>query len=188
VIGFPTLQSGPFSEWQTQSLAFLVNLLGGDHVYVESFRSKVEKGYTGEVQAGKGILVAVRDDVAGGYLTRLKTLVAAEVFSEFVDMSEHLLDAGYKDPAASLVGAVLENGLRQIAGQQGIKLRTKEDLSSLNSKLAQAGVYNRFTQKKVQVWTDLRNHADHGEFDEYSEADVRGMLSGVTDFLASHLA
>jgi hypothetical protein len=187
VIGFPTLDSGSFSEWQTQSLAFLVNLLGENHVYVESFRSKVEKGYVGSVQGGKGVLSAVREDVAGGYLSRLKALVAAEVFSEFVEMGEHLLDAGYKDPAASLAGAVLENGLRQIATQQGIKLKAKEDLSSLNSKLAQASIYNRLTQKKVQVWTDVRNHADHGEFGEYSESDARDMLAGVTELLGTYL-
>ena len=83
-------------------------------------------------------------------------------------------------------GAV-KNGLRQIATDQGIKLKAKEDLSSLNSKCARAGVYNQLTQKKVQVWTGVRNHADHGEFDEYSDSDVREMLAGVTDFLAAHL-
>jgi hypothetical protein len=187
VIGFPTLDAGAFSEWQTQSLTFLVNLLGQGHVYVESFRDKVEKGHTGMVKAGRGILSAVREDVAGGYLARLKALVAAEVFSEFVEMSQHLLDAGYKDPAASLAGAVLENGLRQIAAERGIKVGSRDDLSALNSKLAQASVYNRLTQKKLQVWTDLRNQADHGHFDEYAESDVRAMLLGVTDFLGTYL-
>jgi len=187
VIGFPTLDSGLFSEWQTQSLSFLVNLLHNDHAYVKTFRERVEQGYQGSVEAGKGILIAVREDVAGGYLTRLKALVAAEVFSEFVEMGEHLLGAGYKDPAASLAGAVLENGLRQIATQHGVKARPRDDLSALNSKLAQKSVYNRLTQKKLQVWTDIRNHADHGEFDVYSESDVREMLAGVTDFLGTHL-
>jgi hypothetical protein len=187
VIGFPTLDSGAFTEWQTQSLAFLVNLLGNDHVYVASFRDEVTQGFTGTVKSGKGILTAVREDVAGGYLTRLKTLVAAEVFSNFVEMGEHLLDAGYKDPAASLAGAVLEDGLRQIAAEQGIKLKAKEDIGSLNSKLAQVGTYSRLTQKKVQVWNDVRNHADHGEFDEYSASDVKDMLAGVTDFLDTYM-
>ena len=187
VIGFPTLDSGPFAEWQTQSLAFLVNLLGDDHVYVVNFRESVTGGYQGTVEAGKGILTAVREDIAGGYLARLKALVAAEVFTGFVEMGEHLLDAGYKDPAASLAGAVLENGLRQIADQHGVKLKAREDIGSLNSKLAEAGIYTRLMQKKVQVWNDVRNHADHGQFDEYSQSDVKDMLAGVTDFLGSYL-
>lgn len=187
VIGFPTLNEGAFSEWQTQCLAFLVNLFGEGHVYVEGFRAKVDKGFPSVVRSGNGILIAVREDVAGGYLSRLKALVAVDVFSDFVEMGEHLLDSGYKDPAASLAGAVLENGLRQIATEQGLKVRPRDDLSALNSKLAQAGVYNRLTQKKLQVWTDVRNHADHGEFDGYTESDVRDMLAGVADFLTMHL-
>lgn len=189
VIGFPTLNFNAYSEWQTQSLSFLVNLLGDDHVYVGAFREQTDQqGYTGSVHAGKGILTAVREDVALGFLARLETLIAADVFSDFVDMADHLLSSGYKDPAASLVGAVLERGLRQIAANNNVKLKAREDLSSLNSKCARAGVYNRLVQKKVQVWTDVRNHADHGEFEQYSEDDVREMLSGVQGFLAQYLA
>ena len=186
VFGPATLSSEAFAEWQTQCLSFLVNLLGEHDVYVESFREKVTDRYSSHVYAGKGILTAVREDVAGGHLRRLKTLVAAEVFSDFVEMGEHLLDAGYKDPAASLAGAVLENGLGRIAAEKGIKVRTREDLSSLNAKLAQANVYNQLTHKKVQVWTDVRNYADHGAFDQYSQADVRDMLKGITDLLGAH--
>lgn len=187
VIGFPTLNSGAFAEWQTQCLAFLTNLLGGDHVYVENFRNRVEKGHRGMVEAGKGILTAVREDVALGYLSRLEALIAADVFSDFMEMAEHLLDAGYKDPAASLVGAVLERGLKQVASQRGVTVKARDDLSSLNAKCADAGVYNRLVQKKVQVWIGVRNHADHGEFDEYDESDVRDMVSGVRDHLATYL-
>ncbi len=161
VIGFATLDSAAFTGWQTQSLAFLRNLLSDDHVYVKRFRINVDQGFRGSVEAGKGILAAVREDVALGYLSRVKALVAVEVFSDLIEMGEHLLDAGYKDPAASLAGAVLENGLRQIATEHGIKLKAKEDLNSLNSKCGQAGVYNGLTQKKMQVWTDVRNHGAH---------------------------
>lgn len=34
---------------------------------------------------------------------------------------------------------------------------------------------------------DVRNHADHGEFDEYTESDVRNMLTGVTDLLGTYM-
>jgi hypothetical protein len=84
-IGFTTLGAGEFTEWQTQCLSFLVNLLGAEHVYVESFRKTVESEHTSDVQAGKG------------------------------------------------------------------------------------------------------NHADHGEFSEYQDSDVRDMLAGTREFLGNHL-
>ena len=121
-------------------------------------------------------------------MSRVEALIAADVFSDFMEMAEHLLDAGYKDPAASLIGAVLERGVRQVASEQGVKLKSRDDLSSLNAKCADAGVYKRLVQKKVQVWIGVRNHADHGEFDEYAESDVREMLNGVRDHLATYLA
>ncbi len=187
VIGFPTLDSGKFVEWQTQVLNFLINLLGLSHIYVQSFKDKVTEGYESHVKMGQGILNAVKEDILGGYLTDIKTLISAEVFSDFLEMAEHLLENGYKDPAASLCGAVLENGLRKIAMKKGIGVKASDDLNSLNDKCANGGVYNRLTQKKIKVWIDIRNKADHGQFNEYSEKDVQEMLKGIRDFLADYL-
>ena len=187
VIGFPTLDFEAFSEWQTQSIAYLSNLLGLGHIYVQKFKDQVENAYTDHVSMGKGILKGVREDVDGEYLKRIEALVSADIFSDFLDMAEYLLREGYKDPAASLIGAVLEDGLRKVCANQGITVKSKEDISSLNKKLADNGVYNRLTQKKLQVWNDVRNNADHGHFDEYDVDDVKGMLKGVQDFLEQYL-
>ena len=93
-------------------LSFLTKLLGADHVYVASFE-EIERGYVSSVKAGIGILKAVREDLEDGFLTDVQTLVSAEVFSDFLAMAGHLLEREYKDPAASLCGAVLEQGLRK---------------------------------------------------------------------------
>jgi hypothetical protein len=187
VIGFPTLSSAAFAQWQSQSLSFLVNLLGAGHTYAENFRDQVTQGHTGMVRKGQGILRGVREDVELGLLRDVRALVAAEVFTDFLDMADHLVDAGYYHPAASLAGAVLENGLRQIAAEHDVKVSSGDDLSSLNNKCASGGVYNRLAQKRLQVWIGVRNHSDHGEFDEYSVEDVREMVRGVGDFLAAQL-
>ena len=102
-------------------------------------------------------------------------------------MAEYLLENGYKNPAASLCGAVLEDGLRKIAIKEGIKVKSSDDLNSLNDKCANGEVYNRLMQKKIKVWIDIRNKADHGQFNEYSEKDVNEMLKGVMDFLSVYL-
>jgi hypothetical protein len=188
VIGFPTLNAGAFTEWQTQTLAFLMATLGENSVYVEKFRQGVQRGFPSDVKSGQGILRAVREDVELGYLGKIQALITADIFSDFLDMGEHLVENGYVHPAASLAGAVLERGLRDIATEHEVKLKGREDIGSLNGKCAAADVYNRLVQKKVQVWNDVRNHADHGEFEEYTEADVRNMLSGVRDFLGTYLA
>ena len=187
MVGVPTLDSQAFTEWQTQSLTYLINLLGPDHTYVNHFRDQIKQCYTGTVKSGKGILQALREDIEGGYLTRIETLVSADIFDNFLEMAEYLFNQGYKDPTASLVGAVLENSLRRICLAYGVTLSVKEDIGSLNKKLADAKVYNRLTQKKIQVWNDIRNNADHGKFGEYEANDVNEMLKGVRDFLEQYL-
>ncbi|WP_420463375.1 hypothetical protein [Candidatus Palauibacter sp.] len=187
VIGFPTLDHGAFTEWRAQSLSLLTNLLGTDHVYVASFEQEVDRSYTSSVEAGIGILKAVSEDLEDGFLTDVLTLVSAEVFTDFLAMAGHLLECEYKDPAASLCGAVLEEGLRRVATNRGVQVRERDDLSTLNQKLAAKSIYTRLVQKRLAVWTDVRNAADHGKFSEYSKADVADMHAGVSSFLARHL-
>ena len=69
-IGFPTVDSGAFTEWRTQALACLVSLLGNGHVYVENFKEKIDEGYQTTVNAGIGILKATREDIAAGHLAK----------------------------------------------------------------------------------------------------------------------
>jgi hypothetical protein len=186
VIGFPTLNAGAFAEWKSGAESFIANLVGKEHVYSKNFE-KVKDGYQNHVEAGVGILRAVREDVAGGYLSKVKTLVAAEVFTDFLEMAEHLLEAAYKDAAASLMGAVLEDGLRRVCERHEIAVKAKDDITSLNGKLADTDVYNRLMQKRVQVWSEIRNKADHAQFSEYTLSNVKEMLEGVRQLLTDYL-
>src|SRR5690349_19091114 len=84
-----------FAAWRTQSLAMLTSLLGREHVYVVEFAREVEKNEVQQRDAGLGILSAVLADLEAGYLDDLRGLIAAEVFSDFLDMAKHLVDEGY---------------------------------------------------------------------------------------------
>lgn len=59
-----------------------------------------------------GVVRALRDDVKAGYLQTLVELVHGEVFSDFIDMAQHLKDTGYKDAAAVVAGSTLEGHIR----------------------------------------------------------------------------
>ena len=184
----PTYVSrGPFSEWRSQSLTMLRNFLPETHTYTEAFAKEVEQNYATHTHAGIGIFRAMLEDVKGGYLTGFKTLISSELFNDFLDMAAHLLENGYKEPAAMLTGAVLEDGLRRVVGNAGVQLRVREDIGSLNQKGVDANIYTRLVFRQVQVWTEIRNKADHGQFEEYALADVSNMHTGVSDFLANYL-
>jgi len=181
-------EAAAFYQWRTSSLALLGSVLGYNSIHYREFdrHCVCSIGYY-ETESGLAILRAAKEDIKGGYLQKVETLVSASVFSDFLEMAEHLLDNGYEHPAASLVGAVLEDSLRRICTSNGITLKTKEDISSLNQKLAQKQVYNPLQQKQIQVWNDIRNNADHGHFDQYKSDDVTDMLKGVRTFLTNYL-
>ena len=188
VIGFPTLDVKAYNNWRSQSLAFLTDLLGTAHVYTNDFQESTgQKGYKAGTNAGIGILQAVVEDVEQGFIETVRQLIIAEVFSDFFEQATYLLEKGYKAPAASLAGAVLENGLRSIASSNGVQVKTIDDLSSLNGRIASKGIYNRLFQKKVSVWIDVRNAADHGKFDDFSDQDVNELIKGAQSLLADFL-
>jgi hypothetical protein len=181
------VMSGPFAEWKAQSLNLLRGNLGAEHVYSESFQSETTVADAIEVRAGVGVLRALREDLIEGNLTDLRTLISAEVFGDFLDMAQHLLENHYKDAAAAVCGAVLEDGLRRIAAKASVPVKRGDDLGSLSQKLMAKGTYSSLVQKRLQVWIAVRNSADHAKWAEYSEQDVLDMHKGVTDFLAEQL-
>lgn len=187
VIGFPTLDEDVFLEWKTGTEQLIVLATGKDSVYHKNFVKDVERGYTNHVDFGIGILRALKEDIERGFLSSLKDLVVAEVFTDFLDITEHLLENGYKDPAASLAGAVLEDGLRKIAGKNNIQVKMGDDISSLNTKIANQNIYNRLVQRQVQTWKAVRDSADHGKFSEYKADDVKDVVNGVRRFLTEYL-
>ena len=175
-----------FTQWYTSCLAFL-NTLPSEYIYHREFVNCCKSARSYDVKQGVAILRAAKEDIEGGHLQRVEVLVSASVFSDFLEMAEHLLGNGYKDPTASLIGAVLENNLRRMCRDKNIPVRSDDNISSLNQKLADKDVYNRLQQREIEVWNKLRDYADHGHFDEYKEDDVKGMLAGVQNFLSSYL-
>jgi len=181
------VDSSLVQQWRTSSLAFLNATLGSNSVHYRDFEERCKWSQLNEAERGLAILRAAREDIAGGYLQKVETLVSASVFSDFLEMAEYLLANDYKDPAASLTGAVLEDGLRRICGNNNITVKSDDNISSLNQKLAQNHVYNPLYQKQIQVWNKLRDYADHGRFDQYKPDDVTDMLKGVRSFLSDYL-
>ena len=185
--GFNFVDGSLFYEWKTASLSFLNAVLGPESIHFKEFEQGCKHTRHSVAVVGQAVLKAAKTDFEGGHLKKLEDLVSADIFSDFLEMAQYLLEQGYKDPAASLAGAVLEDGLRRIARSHTITVKSKEDISSLNKKLADGQVYNRLVQRQVEVWNELRNNADHGHFAEYDPQQVKDMLTGIRSFLTQHL-
>jgi hypothetical protein len=188
------------SAFVTAGLSAIHRAVGSAHPltrHVETIvRDTHPYQFYGAVPHVGGALRALRDDIRSGYLRSVQELIHADVFSDFLEMAEHLLDQGYKDAAAVLIGGVLEGHLRKLCGKSGVDtefvassgdLRLKK-ADRMNADLAKSGVYSKLDQKNVTAWLGLRNSAAHGHYDDYSEDRVKLLLQSIRDFLARYPA
>lgn len=139
-----------------------------------------------------GVANAIKHDVSNGLLFNIRSLVQAEVFADFLEMGEYLLNEGYKDAAAVVIGSVLENGLRKLSERASLPVINSSGrpltIDPLNTQLAKADIYSRLVQKQITTWAHIRNRAAHGEYDEYNADQVKMMLLFVQNFATEHLS
>jgi hypothetical protein len=143
----------------------------------------VEHSY--EVRAVEGILTGALRDLEGGFLDGHETLIAGVVFDSVLDQARHLVESGFKDPAAVLMRVVVEDALRRIARREG--LGDSGTASRLNDALRDANCYRKPTWRLVQAWLDIGNAAAHGKFDEYKNGDVLRTIDDVSRFWAQEV-
>ncbi len=182
-----------FSAFKTSVLSFLKSTLGDQEIYYIKFLNGVKHHTDYSLVLAIELLQRIRSDVDNGWLQNIKGIVSAELFTDFLDMSEHLLDEGYKDPAAVIIGSVLEENLRQLTLKNTLPI-TQLDAKTgkikplkaeyLNTELCKNSIYNVLYQKSVTAWLDLRNKAAHGQYQEYDVNLVRSFLQFTRDFAA----
>jgi hypothetical protein len=186
------------AQFNVRCIAAIARVGGRDSVYYKEAQTTRGKGSIasgGVARELYGVVSALYADVQGGYLQATAELIHANVFSDFLDMGDYLLDEGYKDAAAVVIGGVLETHLRQLADKNGIdvmrhisgKPAVQKKAEELNQELGKA-VYNLLQQKTITAWLDLRNKAAHAHYTEYADSAVGHFSQGLKDFIAKYPA
>lgn len=178
----------------------LINrLYGKESQYYEMYQVAVKtkqftimhSNYYKHVSNLVGLFKGIKHDLDTGMLSNMKSLLRAEIFADFLDMAEHLLGEGYKDAAAVILGAVLEDSLRKIADACGVSTIGSKGqpltIDPLNVAVCKSGIYGPLVQKQITSWANLRNDAAHGHFANYDAAQVKQMLLFVQKFCADYL-
>jgi hypothetical protein len=91
------IATGKFHEWRLASLSFLESVLGPTNRYYRFFEQRVSEyeHNSRAVEEGLGALRGVKGELEGGPLPQLEGLISGEIFEDFLDMAEHLLEQGY---------------------------------------------------------------------------------------------
>jgi len=189
--GIPNVITGRNKRHLNAWLAKVDNILqsafGTESAHHEQFNSMQERGVNEERQIHSiiGILEGALDDLREGFLVGQEFLIAGEVFDSVLEQARHLNENHFQDPAAVLGRVVLEDALERIAREEGVDVDQKA--SEINTQLWKSERYSKPRWRRIQSWLDVGNAAAHGDFDEYTQADVEDQLNGVEEFLAKQL-
>ena len=134
-----------------------------------------------------GVFESAYEDFKSDLLEDTKTIITAEVFTDFIEQAEYLLSEGYEFPAAVLMRGILEDSLRTLCKKAQIILSDKPKIDWMNTELVKARIYNTNMQKQVTAWAGIGNSAAHMKIDEFSKIDVKNMISGIINFNATFL-
>ncbi len=185
--------STQITELHTRCVAAIERAAGKDSTYFkQSMKISTEKPdpYY-QVPHQIGVAKALLSDIENDYLTSFEETIHGDLFADYVEMAAHLVENGYKDPAAVLAGSTLEVHLRQLCKKHDVAAEPDGKMKktqTLNQDLAQAGAYTKFYQKSITAWLDIRNNAAHGEYKEYTKDQVKLLIAGIRDFINRHPA
>ncbi|MEW4490234.1 DUF4145 domain-containing protein [Thalassoglobus sp. JC818] len=176
------------TTWITSVQALLERVFGRESTTFERFKLESEQDYASQhdwFDVLFSIFLSAKDQYTGGHLFNIRSLVHADVFGDELEQADHFLDSGYKVPAAVIAGTVLESTLRELCSQHNQMEPVPKKLDAMNSELAKLGVYNKMRADQVRAWAKVRNSAAHGLPDDFEENDVKRMIEGIRDFIAS---
>jgi len=193
---FGTLEadSAKTRTFKTSGLSFILDLYGNEHPYYKEFENVLSRyKYESYINGGIEIIKNIKVEIENGWISTIKSIVSAEIFSDFLEMAEHLLSNDYKDAAAVMIGGVLEEHLRQLCLSNKIDVSYEKDgkiipykADRMNSELAKSDIYNKLDQKGVTTQLDLRNNAAHGNYTEYDKKQVEMMYDFVLNFISKY--
>ena len=180
-------------DLQTRCLAAIQRASGRSSVYFENADSlgKTRDNEYNHLAAQIGVAKSLLSDIKNDYLRSAEELIHGEVFADFLEMADHLVESGFKDAAAVIAGSTLETHLRQMCVKHSIATvvgTTLKKADTLNAELTKAGAYAKLDQKNVTAWLGLRNDAAHGNYNAYDKNQVRLFVSSVRDFITRHPA
>lgn len=180
-------------QLQTRAIAAIERTSGKSSVYYERANAVFQENdhIYNKLAGVVGVTESLLIDVKSGYLQSFEELIHANLFGDFLEMSEHLLSTGYKDAAAVMAGSTLEAHLKQLASKFSVAVKVSDrpkKADAINSDLAKVNAYTKSDQKNITAWLGLRNQAAHGNYSEYDKQQVNLLISSIRDFITRNPA
>lgn len=115
-----------------------------------------------------------------------KQNIAPKTNTIFIDIDKakrRIFDEKDKDDGAEKLRGVLEQVIEYIAYKNSLNLNTFKDISGVNTKLYNDGVFSKVKWKENETFLAIGNSAIHNDYDEYEMKQVKAFYSHVQDLI-----
>jgi hypothetical protein len=168
-------------EVRASALNLLARTAGETSIYYRELLGNELK----DIYCMTGVITAAMTDYREGFMADAKLLVSAEVLADFLVQAEVLLENDYKDAAAVIIRAVLEDGLRRVCLSKCIEVKPRWGVDDLATQLTKHNVLTAVQKGEIDGKRALGNSAAHARFHEYTKADVVAFHEFVQRLLAT---
>ena len=103
-------------------------------------------------------------------------------FGDFIVLAKQSLAEGYKDVAAVLASAALEDSLKRYAIANGLSVDDGSMTGVINA-LKSKGLVSGAQKSLLDAMPKIRNYAMHADWEKISEPDVNSIIGFVEQFL-----
>jgi hypothetical protein len=185
--GSRTLDLAVWEKWATSVLNILQRAFSEDSAHYRNF-SKAHtdfRGYFSDFQTGFAIFLSAKEDYEGGYILNLQEQISGEILGDFVGLAKSAFAEGYKDVAAVLASAALEDALKKLARTKGLDVGDRS-MQEVVSALKTKGLVSGAQKSLLDTMPKLRDYAMHANWQKLSEADVNGLIGFVEGFITNN--
>lgn len=187
--GYNRVDASSWHVWATSVMNLLKGAFGEDSVQYRNFNELYNKNradnFANPAHAGMGVFDAAKADYEGGYTFNLHKALSGELFGDFVVLAKQALQDGYKDVAAVLASAALEDALKKFARDNGLLVDDRV-MQEVVSALKSRGLVSGAQKSLLDAMPKIRDYAMHANWEKITAADVGSIIGFVDRFLLDH--
>lgn len=183
------VERGEWEKWATSAESLIKAVFGQESPHYQNFESELKdcNGDGQYIKALQGIFMSAKEAYEGGYVFNVELSISGEIFGDFVVLAKQSLAEGYKDVAAVLASAALEDALKRYAKVNGINVDDAV-MTKVVGAIKSAGLVSGARKSMLDAMPKIRNYAMHAEWDKVTEPDVNSIIGFVEQFLLTEFS
>ena len=171
-------------SWATSAESLIKAVFGEESPHYINFANVIKncRGSELSIKTLQGIFLSAKEAFEGGYVFSIELSISGEIFGDFVVLAKQSLAEGYKDVAAVLASAALEDALKRYAKVNGLNV-DGATMAKVISAIKSKGLVSGARKSMLDTMLQIRNYTMHAEWGKVNEPEVNSIIGYVEQFL-----